>query len=500
MKKILVYSAACLLALSSCDMDINDNPNYPDSGDVTPTLVFPSVENALAAVPGDAMFTNCGFFAQYFEQRPESNQYNTVAELHFDESSSLFDRCYRTIYAGAMMDIKDVESKTTNKAALFACKVMTALGMQYMVDACSDAPYSEMCQGNDNPNPKWEDGKAVYTAVLAAMDAAEAEIPEGTSTISMTDPMFNGDLNSWKCFANALRLRMYMRLIDGGVDVDTYTAKAKALVAENNLPYFDCVYDVYSNAEGQWNPWYACIHGLATNNFCAAYPIVSYYSLTNDPRLATTMDKNAAADKYVGQIPGAKTLYKEWSGKDWKNKEVSEIKYDAIAAMPIYIMQQSEVEFLKAEVELRFNHNASAAKVDYENAIKADFNSRGISESELTTFLAGANVNFDNQATDADKLNLIYMQKWASFFMRNHMEAWSEQRRTDVPSLSSATAQEVYKGTTKYAAGQMINPGLNYYGNDNLCKRMPYPESARKYNKNTPTVKTLADPVFWDVK
>ena len=27
---------------------------------------------------------------------------------------------------------------------------------------------------------------------------------------------------------------------------------------------------------------------------------------------------------------------------------------------------------------------------------------------------------------------------------------------------------------------------------------MPYPDNARKYNKNTPAVKTLADPVFWD--
>lgn len=500
MKKILVYSAACLLALSSCDMDINDNPNYPNNGDVTPTLVFPSVENALAAVPGDAMFTNAGFFAQYFEQRPEANQYNDEAELHFDESSSLFDRCYRTIYAGAMMDIKDVESKTNNKADLFACKVMTALGMQYMVDACSDAPYTEMCQGNANPTPKWDDGKTVYTSVLTAMDEAEAAIPEGTTTLSVTDPMFNGSLDAWKRFANGLRLRMYMRLIDGGVDVDSYTAKAKALVAENLLPNKDCTFNVYSNAEGQWNPWYAAIRGLKTNNFCAAYPIVSYYSLTNDPRMSTTMEANTAAGKYVGQIPGAKTLYKEWTGKDWKNKEVSEIKYGAIAAMPIYIMQQSEVEFLKAEVELRFNHNADAAKVDYENAIAADFTSRGIADSNLATFLAGANVNFANQATDADKLKVIYMQKWASFFMRNHMEAWSEQRRTDVPALSSATAKEVFGGSTKYKAGDMINPGLNYYGNNNLCKRMPYPENARKYNKNTPAVKTLADPVFWDVK
>ena len=90
-----------------------------------------------------AAFTYGGFFAQYFEQRPEASQYNVEAELHFDESSQFFDRCYRTIYAGAMMDVKDVESKTTNKADLFACKVLTTLaGAVQMVDACSDAPYT----------------------------------------------------------------------------------------------------------------------------------------------------------------------------------------------------------------------------------------------------------------------------------------------------------------------------------------------------------------------
>ena len=77
--------------------------------------------------------------------------------------------------------------------------------------------------------------------------------------------------------------------------------------------------------------------------------------------------------------------------------------------MPIYIMQQSEAEFLKAEVELRFNNNAAAAKVDYENAVRADLASRGIDNSAINTFLSGAKVNFDHQATTADKLKLIYM-------------------------------------------------------------------------------------------
>ena len=115
-------------------------------------------------------------------------------------------------------------------------------------------------------------------------------------------------------------------------------------------------------------------------------------------------------------------------------------------------------------------------------------------------FIAGDKVNFDKQATKEDKLKLIYMQKWVALFYRNHFEAWSEQRRTDVPAVSSASAEKLHKDPTSYTAGNLIAPAVNYYGNGGLCKRMPYPSTARQLNKNTPAVKTLADPVFWDVK
>ena len=496
MKKALLYSAACLLALSSCDLNINENPNYPSSGDITPTLVFPSVENALAQVPGDAMFTYGGFFVEYFNQKPESNQYNTECELHFDESTQLFDRCYRTIYAGAMTDIKDVESKTSNTANLFACKVMRALAMQYMTDCCSDAPYTEACQGSANPAPKWDDGETVLKGVLKEMDDAEAALLS-SDNMDMADPMFNKDLDQWKRFANGLRLRMYMRLIDGGIDAATYTAKAKALVAEGNLPSTDVTYDVYSNAEGQYNPWYECYFSLSTNNFCAAYPLVNYYSVTNDPRISYAMEPATATGQYVGELPGAKSEYSNW-GASVKNKDFSNINMSVAKAMPVYIMTLSEVKFLIAEVELRFNNDTEAAKQAYEDAVAVDFASRGITGAE--SFLHGERVNFDAQASATDKLNLIYMQKWVAFFYRNHMEAWSEQRRTDIPKLSAYSAKEIYNQSNLYTAGEMISPALNYYGNGDLCKRMPYPQTARQLNSNTPAVKTLADRVFWDAK
>lgn len=493
MKKIFL-GAACLLALASCDMDINDNPNYPSGDDVQATLQFPAAENALAVVPGDALFNYCGFFVQYWDQMPEANQYNKVAELNFDESSMFFNSSYSSLYAGALMDINDIQSKTTNTENLFACAVVRAQAFMYMVDAMSDAPYTEALQGNANPQPKWDYGETILKGLLKELDDAEAAIQSGDD-FDMNDPIFNGDIDRWKQYANLLRLRICMRLIDGGIDASTYTAKAQAIVAENNLPADDITFDVYSNAEGQYNPWYGTYRALSTHNHCAAYPLVTYMKKTGDPRISYAIKPATATKEYVGAFPGSKQM--DWNSK-LKNTDVSQVDESVAAGMPIYLSTLSEVCFLKAEVELRFNGDAAAAKTDYEAGVTADFNSREVTGA--AAFLANSQTSFDAQSTTADKLNLLYMQRWVAFFFRNHFEAWCEQRRTDVPCKTSYTTQQISKSSELYTAGQLFSPGLNYKGNGDLCKRFPYPSTARQLNHNTPAVKTLADPVFWDVK
>ena len=492
MKKIFLYTAALgMLVLSSCDLDINDNPNYPTGSSVTVDMMFPAVENALADAVGDQMFNYGGFFAQYFEQRPEANQYNDLAELHLDESSNLFDRCYRLIYAGALQDIQDILSRDENTSDIYACTVLRLLAFQLVVDNLDQAPYTEALQGSANPNPHWDLGKDVLIGVLGELDQAEAALTG--EVMGVTDPMLNKNLDQWKGFANALRLRIYMRMIDGGVDAANYQAKALALVKAGNFFTGDVAWDVYSNAEGQYNPWYGGIQSLRTNNYCAAYPIVSYYVATNDPRIDYAIAKNEAGE-YVGQIPGGKVPSKTWNG-DWKNKDVSAINYTPSIAMPIYIFTQSELQMLIAEVQMRFGSNPAAAKAAYEAAIKADFASRGV--EGVDDFLAGPKVNWD---AAANKLNLIYMQKWACLFFRNHMEAWSEVRRTDVPATSPKTGEEIFKDATVYTPGDMIVPATNYIEAGGLAKRVPYPGNARQLNTNTPEAKLLSDRVFWDAK
>lgn len=495
-KSIILLATAALLSLGSCDLDINDNPNFPSGKTMTRDVMFPAVENAVAAAVGDQMFNYAGFFAQYFEQRPEANQYNNLAELQLDESSNLLDRTYSVLYAGALQDIKEVKTLTTNSHDLFALAVMRAYIYQLLVDNMDFAPYTEALQSHANTRPRWDDGETIYKGVLAEMDEAQANIVIEKDSM-FTDPMLHKDVQQWIGFANALRLRMYLRLIDGGIDADAYTAKVKALVENGAFFTGDVAWDVYSNADGQYNPWYDSYKELGTINHVAAHPIVSYYLQTGDPRISYAIKQNSK-ETYVGQIPGAKTTMQAWTGKPWKNANVSAIDYTPATAMPVYLYTQSELQFLIAEVKLRFCGDDGGAKMAYENGVRADFASRRVKGVE--TFLEGAAVNWDLQADNTAKLNLIYMQKWAALFFRDHMEAWTEVRRTDVPQLSTATAEEVYKNPQSYVAGNMINPAVNYIVGGGLCKRVPYPALARQLNRNTPPAKLLSDRVFWDAK
>ena len=488
MKKIYLLAATGLMMISSCDLDINQDPNYPTKADISAELQFPSVISAIADASGDQMFNYAGFFSQYFDQMPEANQYNDLAELNIDESKDIINRCYRNLYAGALMDIEDIKTKTTNTANLFANQVMRVQAFQLLVDNTSETPYTEALNPS-NSSPKYDDGKTVYEGALNELDAAEAALSGDVMT--MTDPLLNKNLSQWKGYANALRLRMYLRLIDGGQN--EYQAKAKALVAEDNFFTGDIAWDVFSDQEGQYNPWYQSVFRL-TNNHCAAYPIVSYMQNTGDPRLSYAIKARESDGTYVGQFPGSKQE-PAIVGTSYKNKDVSTINYDVAHAMPIYLFTQSELQFLIAEVEKRFNNNDAAAKAAYEAGVEADFALRGTAGAD--TFLAGSG-SWD---AAADKLNLLYMQKWVALFMHDHMEAWSEIRRTDVPSLSASSAAQIKANPLVYTPGDLIAPAVNKKGGDGIALSMPYSSDSRKYNVNTPAkARQITDKVFWDVK
>lgn len=103
MKKILLYASLATTALfAGCDLNINDDPNYPMNDQVTADLIFPSISASIASAVGGEIYNYAGFFAQYYEQKPESNQYNTLCEYTFTESSQqmviLIESCLQELW------------------------------------------------------------------------------------------------------------------------------------------------------------------------------------------------------------------------------------------------------------------------------------------------------------------------------------------------------------------------------------------------------------------
>lgn len=488
MKKIILF-ALLIVGITSCDLDINQNPSYP--GDVEPTLIFPAAQNAIAVTVGDAMYNYAGFFAQYYDQMPEANQYNYLVQYDFDESDEFFNRSYRNLYSGALMDLKTVVEKSTNTADIFAATVLRAFAFQLMVDNLDKAPYSEALQGSANLSPKWEDGQDVYRGILAELDQAEAAL-DG-ELMSINDLVGNKNINKWQGFANALRLRIYLRFIDANIDASAYTAKAVELVNSGNFFTGDVTFDAYSNETDKRNPWYNTNYIELAMNHVAGYPIITYLSATNDPRIAFNFEKAANSGEYAGELPGSKADL-----TSMKNADYSALKY--YATKPVYFFTQSQLQFLIAEVALRFMGDDAKAKAAYEAGIAADFAARGMAESPEVMYGAGGNVAWSTATTTEKKLELIYMQKWVALCYMDRMEAWSEIRRTDVPKLSSASARAIYNDPTIYTAGERIAPMRNGFGGD-MVKRMPYPSTARRQNPTTtPTVAKATESVWWDVK
>jgi len=489
MKKIITF-VSLAVCISGCSLDVNTDPNNPST--VSYSLVLPAAESAIATVTGDGMYNYAGFFAQYFDQMPESNQYNLLSEYAFTEQTQLIDRSYRTMYAGALEDLdvvlKDVNANAADK---YAATVLRAFGFQLMVDNMNQAPYKEALQGSANSMPKWDEGQSVYEGVLAEMDAAEAVL--GKTNVSASDLLMNKDIVQWKGFANALRLRMYFRFINANVDVPGYTAKIKALVDAGNFFTGDIKFDAYSDITDKRNPWYSANKvNLNTVNHVASYPIVTYLKITNDPRIAYNFVKATKTGEYAGELPGAKMKLSAP-----KNADYSFLNY--YATKPVYFFTQSELQFFLAEAYISFYNDDAKAKAAYEAGIDADFAARSIASPSVMYGTGGA-VAWSTATDNTAKLHLIYMQKWVALCYMDHMEAWSEIRRTGVPKLSDKTADAILADATIYTPGELISPMINDLGAGSLVKRMYFPLSARQLNTNTPKAVSATTPVWWDKK
>jgi hypothetical protein len=500
MRKLYLFGIVLLsVIISSCNLDINKDPNYPT--EVNADKYFASGLMWTSSVVGGDLELLGGMWAQHYAQHAGSNQYTGIDSYNLPNSSAYITRSWGALYSGALPDFQLAMTKAEAAGDWhywMASKIMTAYSFHILVDAYGNIPYTEALNFEKFRNPKFDDAKTVNASIIAMLDEAIAKATDAAAKSSMgaNDFVFRGNISLWTKFAKSLKLKILMR----DPSFATNKAAIQALLTENDLLNADCKIAVFVDKENNSNPLFESDRRKlnTTQNIRASSTLSLFLFQNSDPRAAVFMEKAVTPDpvygSYVGLPQGGYTL-----GAAYGNKTSRAV---LAATDPVYFMSLAEVEFLKAEANVLLS-NTAEAKTNYENGVKAAFarwkDAKDASNVAIipATFdiatLIGAGKPYEfNQTSTTTMLESIWRQKWIAAVRCQAWEAFNEVNRTGYPKAGTVNSQD-----PAYVIGNFA-PSINsVLGAGEFPRRLIYPKTSSDYNTNTPVVVPIQTKLWW---
>jgi len=273
--RILLSVAVVTFSITGCNLDINVDPNSPN---VVPSAQLLSTAHVFVADGFSLGGNGMGQVAQIWMHqtfiRSNADSYATTGS---DGGTS---NAWGTIYAGALEDLETIVSQSAKDGTpqySGVAKLTKAFVYNTMVDLFGDIPYSEAIKGAANQFPKFDKGQDVYAALFTLIDEGLAEIAQpvvpGKVAPGADDLFYGGNLNKWRAFGKALKLRMYNTL-HGKVSTKSTAAgwdaaKVSALLADTDITGWTIANDFEFkyfniNAPENRNPAYLSVAGAGT--------------------------------------------------------------------------------------------------------------------------------------------------------------------------------------------------------------------------------------------
>jgi len=483
MKKLsIIYIPALLLVVATgCKKlaDWNVDPNNPSVNAATPQLLFPSAVLATAGQVGGEYAITGGIWAQYFTQSAFASQYRTIDAYSMIATDN--NTAYQEMYRSALSDYKkaqDLSEASKNWAFYLMSTVMKAYTLEVLVDFYDQVPYSEALKGSTNLQPKFDDGYSVYKGLLAEIDNALSKDFRSmslTANDAKADLVFGGNLDNWERFANTLKLKMFLRMVnakaaeaDAGVKA-LYTANAKFLTVGAGVTSFQ-------DKPNYSNPFYEQnIRRLNTpDNLRASFTFTSWLKQHNDPRIVP----------YFGSTNPTAIHQGDYASTDPTYGGAAVFKQSATD--PVWFISAAESYFLQAEARERY-YAGAGAKALYDAGVTAAFAQVGLTPGTLLT----TDYAYPAAGTLAQKIEAIITQKWASFPGTHDIEGFFEKNRTGYPKTST-----VYSNNAAYVPGQFVYSKNGVTGGL-FPKRELFPDIERARNANTPAEVPITQKVWW---
>jgi hypothetical protein len=474
-----ILALTCLFsAFASCTKDfeeINRNPFSPTQTDIGP--LFNTVVQSLRLGWNEQFYLHNETLYDITQQAVKTGVGFANITIGTEEAWASYYKALAHIRAiEQRLDAMDIEPEALNNVRA-QLKVLLAYKTFRLTDLFGDIPFTDAGRGFeslDYARPKFDDQESIYKFLLEELKWVEEHINTfpnpttagGTPYLSLGsfDTFLGGDMMRWRKFANSLRLRHAMRMVEKD---PAYATPILKNIIENNLPVIKPGEEVvmlpkqqdWVNESVNWsfaehkklrmgsNVW----HQLSENDSKDGSGIF-------DPRARIFFETNNAKEwAPYPQLPDANTPaeggipYERHRDFNYDIKGAdclySPFNYYLIRddqTIPEIILTAAEVQFIKAEAYLRglgVAASSSDAEIAYTDGLVASIKFwQGIVTgsaiwanqppilTEGQIFAATAHPRL-NIFTSTDKLQMIYSQQWLDAF-RQPWEAYALWRRT----------------------------------------------------------------------
>ena len=471
MKKKLIYALSLftIVGLTGCD-------KYADFGDTnvnpaaTTTPSPPALlTNTLSGLGGWTTERRVAYYAQYVtETQYPGTSLNNVINAGFSGN-----------YTGSLWNMQNLQNLNVNKNMNNVAKIVQQFIFWQITDRWGDVPYSEALKGQDVQNPKYDRQEAIYKGMIKALTDANASFD--SSPIN-GDIIFNGNVASWKRFANSLRMLMSIQLSKKYPGASDYAAtEFKAALADaggyiaTNAQNFQINYAApnYKNPISQW------YNGRADDG--ESKTMTDMLTSLGDARInpfGGDSHTGGTGSSSVGNPYGATEANARLfvsNNTNWARVLRGDLRTES---SPVYVVTAAQIALVRAE----------AANLGWttENATAA-YN-EGITLSHQQWGLAAPSAGYlgsDAVALGTDNVRKIATQQWIASYPDGHM-GWNIWRKTGFPTLVSGPGAT---NTSKAIPRRFMYPTSEYTN---------YPELVQPATDLIPGGNTQETRVWWD--
>jgi len=460
--KFLLYTFIFLLVVPSCTGDfeeINTNPTSP------------------AQVPGDFLFTesqwvmrqnapnysywvwnilHLGNWMQHF-----GNQNAGFSMAHYLDRGQDSPNYWRANYQilsdmqRAQDEIAAQEEGDVARIKSALVEILTVEIWYYFTQMLGDIPYTEALQGVDNVQPVYTPQDEILRDLINRIDAAIANLsPSDIAAMGPADVWYNSDPDQWIKYANSLKLKMGLGIMNGDMASAQQTV-TEAMQGPLLSSTADNAISPTNTAENFYpHPMWSLDRNAISDRPFLGETFVDMLLRLDDPRLpiiASPTARSVAAGgplEYRGIVAAPDdAAYAEINANldnystanaDWFSGATS--NYDKGLSRLTY----AEVSFAKAEAALRgWGGSEADAQTFFEEGIRAamtvrPFNDAGVTEDEINAYIAK---NGTLSGSFEDKLEQIMEQKYIEYFMDHEFDAYLDWRRTGLPTLMQGLNQ-----------------------------------------------------------